>query len=1450
VGNNLIWESAAADVTRWTASYPGGLFRAAAFGDDTFVTVGSAGVVFTKQIGAPVIDPLAAAFGAGADSGTIAVTAPSGCPWTAATADGWLHINSGASGAGNGTVNYSVDANAGGARSGSIAVAGLVHSVSQAGAAPCGYSVTPTKATFQFPGGPGTIQVTTSGASCPWNATPSAGWITITSGASGTGSGQVGYSVSANQTGAARVGTISIAGQTHAISQYPANYSISPLSASFGYSGGGGAVTVSASTGAYWTAVSNDSWITVTAGGSGTGPGSVTYTVAANNTIYSRTGTVTIAGLTHTVSQAAPVFSISPASRGFGSGAATGTITVTASPGLSWTASESLGWVSITSGASGSGNGTVTYSVGPNSSGEIRSGSIRVGIGGGSLYHEVAQAPAGFDITPYSRSFAAWSLRPGNEGTITVTVPNGISWNALAGQAWITILSGSSGSGSGTITYQVANNSSLDPRNGYINIGNALTSVRHMVSQAGAGFSVSPVALNAGAPGGAESLTVTATTGVPWTAASSAGWITITSGSSGTGSGTVGFNVAANTVTSSRAGTISVGGETVTVSQAGVTPEFSISPTERSFPSAGGPGDVAVTGTAGFPWTSQSHASWITITSGGSGSGNGTLHYSVAVNPNTTSRTGTLTVAGETHTVNQAGLNPYSVSPSSQSYTHGGGTLIITVGAQGGAAWTAVSDSTWIQVTSNPPGGAGNGTFAYHVDANVHVDGRSGQIRVGSAPHYAYHTVNQGGAPVTYSISPVSVTVPGPGGSRDVTVTATAGVPWTASTPPAWISYAAGSASGTGSGLVSYTVEPNATTSSRAATLTIAGKPHQVTQQSGDAPLSCTLSPSTVWENEPAGTLVGYLATTSYVAIASPTFELYAVPGIDDNGAFIVSGNQLRTAEGFDADAKDQYQLGVRVGNGHGDYFTGIVAVAVINDWLEDADGDGLPEDEEARHCTSDQMADADGDGLPDGVEINITGTDPLDGASSLRIGSVDRIGNTIRIGWESVAGKTYHMLNSAEAGDWSGAAEEAVQAVSTWTEYAADITGPARFFRLTVSSPRVSEAAKLAPGDLGVLDLFGEKIALNGDTLVVGAKFNDDGGLGNCGSAYVYQRDHGGPGNWGLVKRLLASDRAAGDLFGYAVSIDGNTIVVGADSDNSRRGAAYIFERNAGGADNWGEVRKLVASDGVGSDYFGYDAKVRGDRIVVGSLWDDSRRGAAYIFERNAGGSGNWGEVRKLTAADRADIDEFGTSVDLYGNTIVVGAHFDDEMTTNAGAVYVFERDLGGTGNWGQAKKVTAFDGGADDQFGENVSLFGDTLAVSAPNDDDRAYNAGAVYLIERNQGGADQWGLVRKIHAPDGAAWDLLGVGMDLDGDRLVVGAWASDAFGDKTGSAYLFHRDWNGPGRWGLVQRFLASDAAVESHFGWRVAISGQTLAIGAPQDDEVVENGGACYIYYDE
>ena len=1329
-----------------------------------------------------------------------------------------------------------------------ITVAGLPHSIFQEAAPPCSYSISPDKASFQYAGGAGTFTVTT-GAGCSWTAVASHGWITINPTLPGTGTGQVDYTVAVNTSGNLRTGNISVAGLIHAISQDPAHYSIAPLNASFNYPGGSGSVIVSTNTGAPWSAYSNDTWITVTSGPSGTGPGVVQYTVAANETRYPRNGTLTVAGLTHTVSQAAPVFSITPSSRGFGSNAATGTISVTASDGLEWTASNGLGsagWVSITTTA-GNGSGTVTYNVDENRLGTLRSGDIRVAVGGTLLNHHVTQAPAGTDIDPYSRSFGAFMKSSENEGTVTVIAPSGTPWSAVAGQSWLTILSGSSGSGNGTVTYRVGNSTLLDPREGYIDISiNSLT-VRHVVSQAAATLAVSPLSFELDAAGGDRSATVTATFGVSWSAISNAAWITINSGASGTGSGTVSFNVTANTLVASRTGTIIIGGLTVTVAQAGVAPGFSISPTERSFPSAGGPGDVVVTGTSGFAWTSQSHASWITITSGGSGSGNGTLYYSVASNPNVASRSGTLTVAGQTHTVNQAGMNPYSVTPSNQGYTHSGGTLIVNVVAHGGAAWTAASETNWIQVTSNPPGGAGNGTFAYSVDANPHADGRSGKIRVGSEPHYAYHTINQGGAPLSYVISPASATISGSGGGQDVIVTATAGAAWSTSSPPAWISYATGTSSGIGSGVVSYTVEPNPTTSPRSATLTIAGKSHEVTQQSGDAPQSCSLSPFMVWENKPAGTLVGYLATTSHLEISSPTFELYPVPGIDGNSFFTISGNQLITAQVFDADANNDYYVGIRVGNGHGDYYIGIVGVGILNDWLEDADGDGLTEEDEARHATSDLLADIDGDGLTDGMEINLTGTDPLDGNSNLRIGSMDRIGNTIRIGWESVIGKTYHLLNSGDLVNWSGAGSDAVEAVSPWTFHTVEMNGPARFYRLAMFAPNVQEIAKVVPDDLAVFDLFGEKVAIYGDTLVVGAKLDDDGALTNCGAAYVFQRDQGGADQWGLVKRLDASDRAAGDQFGYSVSIDGDTIVIGANYDNTHRGAAYVFGRNQGGSSHWGEVKKLVASDGVAHDLYGCDVVIRGDRIVVGAPWDDSRRGAAYLYERNQGGADNWGEVRKFTASDREETEEFGWSVGLSGDTIVLGAHLEDQQAADAGAIYIFERDLGGVGNWGQARKITAMDGEAGDQFGERLCLDGNTLAATAPNDDDRATNAGAVYILDRNQGGANQWGMVRKVHAPDGSASDYFGVGMDLDSDRLVVGAWASDEYGEKTGSAYLFHRDWNGANRWGLVKRFLAGDPTIDSHFGWRVAISGQTIAVGAPRDDEVIEDGGACYIY---
>ena len=312
-------------------------------------------------------------------------------------------------------------------------------------------------------------------------------------------------------------------------------------------------------------------------------------------------------------------------------------------------------------------------------------------------------------------------------------------------------------------------------------------------------------------------------------------------------------------------------------------------------------------------------------------------------------------------------------------------------------------------------------------------------------------------------------------------------------------------------------------------------------------------------------------------------------------------------------------------------------------------------------------------------------------------------------------------------------------------------------------------------------------------------------------------------------------------------MDIDGDTIVVGAKADNSARGSAYVFDRDQGGVDHWGEVKKLVASDQASSDYFGYAVSISGDRIAVGAIWENGRRGAAYLYERDQGGIGNWGEVKKLVASDAEASDYFGGAISISGDTVAVGAYAEDEHGTDAGAAYLFDRNQGGVGNWGEVRKIAGWGEVAGDTFGE-LALDGDTLAVSANNDSERARHAGAAYIFGRDQGGADNWGQVRKIRFVGGASWDLFGNGIDLDGDNLVVGAWnAHNADGVKTGTAFLFQRNLNGTDRWGLLQRFAADDGTDGAGFGWKVSVSGTTLAVGAPSDAETATQAGAAYLF---
>ncbi len=243
-------------------------------------------------------------------------------------------------------------------------------------------------------------------------------------------------------------------------------------------------------------------------------------------------------------------------------------------------------------------------------------------------------------------------------------------------------------------------------------------------------YSVFPANESFGAGGGAGSVNVTTQSGCAWSAVSNVGWVTITSGSSGSGNGTVNYSVSANASTNSRSGTMTIAGQTFTVNQSGTTCTYSISSPNQSFDSNGGAGSVNVTTQSGCAWSATSNAAWVTITSGSSGSGNGTVNYSVSANASTNSRSGTMTIAGQTFTVNQSGTTcTYSISSPNQSFDSNGGAGSVNVTTQSGCAWSATSNAAWVTITSGSSG-SGNGTVNYSVSANISTNSRSGPMTI------------------------------------------------------------------------------------------------------------------------------------------------------------------------------------------------------------------------------------------------------------------------------------------------------------------------------------------------------------------------------------------------------------------------------------------------------------------------------------------------------------------------------------------------------------------------------------------------------------------------------------------------------------------------------------------------------------------------------------------------
>jgi len=267
------------------------------------------------------------------------------------------------------------------------------------------------------------------------------------------------------------------------------------------------------------------------------------------------------------------------------------------------------------------------------------------------------------------------------------------------------------------------------------------------------------------------------------------------------------------------------------------------------------------------------------------------------------------------------------------------------------------------------------------------------------------------------------------------------------------------------------------------------------------------------------------------------------------------------------------------------------------------------------------------------------------------------------------------------------------------------------------------TEQQKLTATDSEISDNFGVSVSIAGDYAIVGA-YNDDDAGSNSGSAYIFKRDGA---SWTQQAKLTATDAAAQDYFGFSVSIAGDYAIVGArfdDDGGEYSGSAYIFKRDG---TSWTEQQKITAADAAAGDSFGFSVSIAGDYAIVGSDNDDdagSNSGSAYIFKRDGT---SWTEQQKLTAADAAAGDSFGRSVSIAGDYAFVGSDNDDD----AGSAYIFKRD---GASWTQQAKLTATDAAAGDSFGRSVSIAGDYAVVGAYGDDDGGFRSGSAYIFKRD--------------------------------------------------------------------------------------------------------------------
>jgi hypothetical protein len=320
-------------------------------------------------------------------------------------------------------------------------------------------------------------------------------------------------------------------------------------------------------------------------------------------------------------------------------------------------------------------------------------------------------------------------------------------------------------------------------------------------------------------------------------------------------------------------------------------------------------------------------------------------------------------------------------------------------------------------------------------------------------------------------------------------------------------------------------------------------------------------------------------------------------------------------------------------------------------------------------------------------------------------------------------------------------------------------------------------------------------------------------------------------------TQRLVPADGQPADSFANALARWGDRMIVGSvydDGIGEDSGSAYVFEQQGG---TWVQKAKLIASDETADDRFGWAVGIHESTAVVGARYNDDvgyGSGSAYVFERNGG---QWVETAYLTASDESMNALYGQSVDVSGGIVVVGSmRAEGPPGVLSGAVYLYEK-VGGT--WTETHKLFPAGAQADDRVGTSVAIFDRLLVVGARGVEDDVPQAGAAHVFEYDGSTWNETGLLTSPSPEEGA---LFGQAVAAWGNVILVGALLEDAVGLDAGAVYVFEKQ---AGAWVQTGRLVPDDTSTLTYFGASFDVWGDNALVGAWSDEDLGFRSGAVY-----